>query len=98
MYCLEILRKIEDEDEMRARDGMYEHLGYVHCFDPTTGHRQILRFPTKKRAAEYYDMNNPGGDDEPLRALNAHGTWRSDWHPVTKLAYAVREDHQVVAQ
>ena len=93
MYCLEILRKIEDVDEMLARDGIFEHVGYEHRVDPTTGRRQILRFRTKKRAAEYYDENNPG-----MRGLNAHGTWRSDWDAVTKLAYAVREDHQVVAQ
>ena len=93
MYCLEILRKIEDVDEMLARDGIFEHVGYEHRVDPTTGHRQILRFRTKKRAAEYYDEKNPG-----MRGLNAHGTWRSDWDAVTKLAYAVREDHQVVAQ
>ena len=103
MYCLEILRKIEDEDEMRARDGIFEHVGYEHRVDPSTGHRQILRFRTKEEAAQYYDDNKRRighgyPDDETLRALNTYDTWRSDWHPVTKLAYAVREDHGVVAQ
>ena len=103
MYCLEILRKIEDEDEMLARDGIFEHVGYEHRVDPSTGHRQIFRFRTKEEAAQYYDENKRRighgyPDDEPLRALNTHDTWRSDWHPVTKLAYVVREDHGVVAQ
>ena len=102
MYCLEILRKIEDVDEMRARNGAYEHVGYEHRVDPSTARREILRFSTKKKAAEYYDahkreMGHGYPDDFKMRLLNAHNTWRSDWHPVTKLAYAVREDHGVVA-
>jgi len=102
MYCLEILRKLESVDEMRARDGLFEHVGYEHRVDPSTGRREILRFSTKKKAAEYYDRNKRAmghgyPDDFKMRLLNAHNTWRSDWHPVTKLAYAVREDHGVVS-
>ena len=29
--------------------------------------------------------------DFKMRCLNAHGTWLSDWHPITKFAYHVRE-------
>ena len=89
MYCLEILRKIEDVDEMLAR--------YLRTRRVRTPRRSTRTspdsIPHRERAAEYYDENNPG-----MRGLNAHGTWRSDWDAVTKLAYAVREDHQVVAQ
>ena len=53
--------------------------------------RQLLE---NLKAAQHYDENY--GD--AMRALNAHNTWKSDWHPVTKLAYVVREDHGVVAQ
>ena len=78
MYCLEILRKIEDEDEMLARDGIFEHVGYEHRVDPSTGHRQIFRFRTKEEAAQYYDENKRRighgyPDDEPLRARRASG-------------------------
>lgn len=93
MYCLEILRYIEDRDEARARGGIFEHVGYEHRVDPSTGHRLVLLFKTKKKAAQHYEENY--GD--AMRALNAHNTWKSDWHPVTKLAYAVREHHGVVA-
>ena len=102
MYCLEILRKIENHEEMRARGGMFEHVGYEHRVDPSTGCSEIMLFRTKSRAAEYYDRNKRDighgyPDDYKMRLLNAHNTWRSDWHPVTKLAYVVREDHGVVA-
>ena len=43
-------------------------------------------FPTKEEAAEYYDEHNPH-----MRALNAHGEWRSDWDPETHLMYVVIE-------
>ena len=89
MYCLEILRYIKDEEDVRARGGIFEHVGYEHRVDPSTGHRQILRFRTKKKAAQHYD-ENIGKDG--LRPLNAHNTWKSDWHPVTCLAHAVRVD------
>ena len=103
MYCLEILRYIKDEEDVRARGGIFEHVGYEHRVDPSTGHRQILKFRTKKKAAQHYDENKRqyGGEypeDYTLRALNTHNTWISDWNPVTRLAYAVREDHGVVAR
>ena len=81
-----------DREDSIARDGIYEHVGYEHRGDPSTGHRQIRRFRTKKKAAQYYDERNPD-----MRPLNGFNTWRSDWHPVTRLAYVVREDHLVVA-
>ena len=56
-------------------DGKYEHIGYVNHI-----------FTTKKAACEHYDKHNP-----EMRSLNAHGTWRSDWHPHTYLRYVVRE-------
>jgi len=92
VYCLEILRYIMDEDDSIARDGIYEHVGYEHRFDPSTGHCQILRFRTKKKAAQYYDERNPD-----MRPLSCFNTWQSDWHAETRLAYVVREDHGVVA-
>ena len=92
VYCLEMLRYIGDEDESRARDGIFEHVGYEHRVDPSTGHCKILIFRTKKKAAQYYDENNPD-----MRPLNNFNTWRSDWHPVTRLAYVAREYHGVVA-
>ena len=36
----------------------------------------------------YYDKHNPH-----MRALNAHGEWRSDWDPTTRLLYVVRKHY-----
>ena len=30
-----------------------------------------------------------------MRSLNAHNTYKSDWHPNTKLLYIVREDYLI---
>lgn len=102
MYCLEILRYVEDENERRARNGVFAHVGYEHRVDPATGRREILRFSSMEEAAAYYDENKREyGEGYPadrrMRTLNEHNTWRSDWHPVTKLAYAVCEDGDGVA-
>lgn len=102
MYCLEILRYVEDENERLARNGVFAHVGYEHRVDPATGRREIVRFSSMEEAAAYYDENKREyGEGYPadwrMRRLNAHNTWRSDWHPVTKLAYAVCEDGDGVA-
>ena len=48
------------------------------------GYMDIV-FKTKNEAAEYYAMYNPH-----MRRLNAL-TWCSDWDPITRLFYVVRE-------
>jgi len=60
-------------------DDHFEHVGYMRA-----------RFMYKKDAASYYDRHNPR-----MRALNAHGTWTSDWDPHTNLAFTVRTDRHV---
>lgn len=50
-------------------NGKFEHIGYMSKL-----------FTTKKEAANYYDFHN-----SHLRKLNTHGTWVSDWDPMTKL-------------
>ncbi len=55
-------------------NGKFEHIGYMSKL-----------FTTKKEAANYYDFHN-----SHLRKLNTHGTWVSDWDPMTKLRYIVR--------
>ena len=57
------------------------HLGYMKKF-----------FRTKADACEYYDRCNPH-----MRSLNAHGTYRSDWDPETRLFYVVRANHLFTA-
>lgn len=59
----------------------YKHIGYVNKI-----------FKTKRKACQYYDNNYRTVDNEPngLRRLNAHNTYRSDWHPETNLRYVVR--------
>jgi hypothetical protein len=56
-------------------NGKYEHIGYMNKL-----------FPTKKDAADYYNMHN-----KHMRKLNAHGCWNSAWDPKTRLRYVVRE-------
>ena len=54
-------------------NGKFVHVGYVK-----------KQFLTQKAAVEYYNAHNPH-----MRALNAHGTWKSDWDPNTQLRYIV---------
>lgn len=58
----------------------FAHVGYMN-----------MMFGSRKDAAEYYDRYN-----QDMRRLNAHGGWISDWHPVTKLRYRVREEDSEV--
>lgn len=53
--------------------GKFVHIGNVK-----------KQFLTKKAAAEHYNAHNLH-----MRALNAHGTWKSDWDPNTQLRYIV---------
>ena len=59
--------------------GTFVHVGYMNA-----------KFQTRKDAASYYNRHNPH-----MRSLNAHNTWASDWDPVTRLKYIVREDYNV---
>ena len=52
------------------------HVGYMQAY-----------FKSKEDACSYYNRHNPH-----LRAINAHGTFKSDWDPETKLFYIVREN------
>jgi hypothetical protein len=61
-------------------DTKFQHVGYMRA-----------AFRTRGDACAYYDRHNPH-----MRALNAHGTWTSDWDPSTLLAYIVREDCDVI--
>ena len=58
-------------------NGKDEHIGYMKA-----------KFKTKKDACSYYDRHNPH-----MRKLNAHGNYKSDWDPNTKLLYIVRKDY-----
>ncbi|KAK3251702.1 hypothetical protein CYMTET_38963 [Cymbomonas tetramitiformis] len=61
--------------------GRFSHVGYVNAV-----------FKSKLEAAKYYDHHNPH-----VRALNAYGTWCSDWDPHTYSRYVVRENHGEIA-
>lgn len=91
-YVLEILSFIEGVEAKRRADGKYHHIGYATERDPNTGDMRVLRFPTKARAAAYYDRMFGFSTSHGMRALNARGNWCSDWHPVTRHAYCVRDD------
>ena len=56
------------------------HVGYMKAF-----------FKSKYDACSYYDRHNPH-----MRKLNAHGTFKSDWDPKTKLFYIVREEYSLI--
>ena len=84
LHILEILRFKFPMDCIDPTDRVYTHVGYV--MDPGRPWR-IRRFKTKKAAAAYYDEEF--GNE--MRPLNVFGSWRSDWHPKTKLLYVVRD-------
>lgn len=79
-WCLEVVRFLTDPDEWRDAGGKLVHVGYMDA-----------AFRTRKDAAAYYDRHHAGR----MRALNAYGTWESDWDPDTRLKYIVRKDHMV---
>jgi hypothetical protein len=56
-------------------NGKSTHVGYMNKV-----------FKTKNQACEYYDNNN-----NTMRPLNSHHTYRSDWNRDTHLLYVVRE-------
>jgi hypothetical protein len=49
------------------------------------------KFRTKEDACSYYNRHNPH-----LRKINVFGTFKSDWDPITKLMYIVRENYGLV--
>jgi hypothetical protein len=80
-YVLEVV-KFNDNDNINdwiSLGGKCEHVGYMKA-----------KFKTKNDACSYYDRHNPH-----MRGLNAHKTYRSDWDPITKLLYIVREEHML---
>ena len=75
MWILEAQRfNNRGADSVGGKSTGWLHVGYMN-----------IAFPTKRRAAEYYDMHN-----SHMRGLNAHNTWRSDYDPDTFLRYVVR--------
>ena len=83
IYVLEVVKFIterEGVDGWLNKGGKFEHIGYMKA-----------KFKTKNDACSYYDRHNPH-----LRKLNAHGTYKSDWDPTTKLLYIVREDRDLI--
>jgi len=83
-YVLEVLEFItqkDGDDGWLAQCGKIKHIGYMR-----------KKFETKKQAVMYYDKHNPH-----MRSLNAHGNYRSDWDPNTKLLYIVRDDYLINA-
>ena len=80
MFCLEELEFILLDPKSTKQWKGFKHVRYVSY------NNEVHVFKTKKRAAQYYD-NQP--ENIEMRALNAHNTWISDWHPKTKLKYRV---------
>ena len=82
LYVLEVFRFIEEKngnDGWINKGGKYEHIGYMKA-----------KFKTKNDACTYYNRHNPH-----MRSLNAHNTYMSDYDPITKLFYIVREDYGI---
>jgi len=67
---------MSDASEWRACKSKLVHVGYMDA-----------HFKTREDAASYYDRHNAH-----MRPMNAQGTWASDWDPVTRLKYVVRQD------
>lgn len=82
-YVLEVVQFITKEggeDGWRVLGSKLKHIGYMRA-----------KFKTRKDACSYYNRHNPG-----MRELNAHNTYRSDWHPDTHLMYIVRKNQGIV--
>lgn len=81
-YVLEVCEFIIEKDGDNgwlAQGGKIKHIGYMKG-----------KFKTKKDAISYYNRHNPH-----MRSLNAHNTYISDWDPITKLLYIVRDDYLI---
>lgn len=81
-YVLEVLEFVtenEGDNSWMAQGGKIKHIGYMKGY-----------FKSKDDAVSYYDRNNPH-----MRSLNTHGTYCSDWDPVTKLLYIIRDDYLI---
>ena len=81
-YVLEVIKfisKSDGPDGWINKGGTQEHVGYMKA-----------KFKSKEDACSYYNRHNPH-----LRKINAHGTFKSDWDPETKLFYIVREDYHL---
>ena len=83
-YVLEVLEFLTEKDGENGwlvEGGKIKHIGYMKG-----------KFKTKKDAVSYYDQHNTH-----MRSLNAHDTYISDWDPITKLLYIVRDDYLINA-
>ena len=77
-----ILEVVRFITDQHEKCGKLEHIGFMKA-----------RFRTRQNAASYYDRHN-----QHMRGLNAHDTWESDWDPVTKLKYIVRQERSSFTQ
>ena len=81
IFVLEVIRFFPSSQEIYSFiDGKEEHVGYMKA-----------KFKTKEDACSYYNRNNLH-----MRKLNAHGDYKSDWDPITKLLYIVRKDYDLI--
>lgn len=75
LYVLEVLKYNTQTENLLTNEGKLIHIGYMN-----------LLFNSKYDACSYYDKFNPH-----MRKMNSIGTYTSDWDPVDKLLYIVRE-------
>lgn len=84
--CVAVLEVWRFERPERIKDATDEQVD-GRGFDRLVGIMNKY-FRTQDDAATYYNLHNPH-----MRALNAHGTYVSDWDPVTRLFYVARNLH-----
>ena len=87
------IAKVVNVPRPRAKGFIIELLVQVICANPNGWHYEYSHmgymkkiFKRKSDAATYYNSHN-----KHMRPLNAHGSYRSDWDPNTKLMCIVRE-------
>ena len=83
-YVLEVCKFIEEDAEgdngCLKLGTKIKHIGYMKG-----------KFKTKNDAVSYYDRHNTH-----MRSLKgSDGTYISDWDPITKLMYIVRDDYLI---
>jgi len=79
LEVVEFLTEKKGENGWELSGGKFKHIGYMKA-----------KFQTREDAVSYYNRHNPH-----MRSLNAHNNYRSDWDPITKRLYIVREDHHM---
>lgn len=81
---IEVLRYNDPEEDTTVQFATYTHVGYMD-----------KKFASQHAAAAYYHTHNPHMPQINVTLGFGACTLHSTWDPATRLAYAIRCDHDV---